>query len=225
MRNARVVGAVACSMIVACGGATTSSGGAGADAAKEAASEAGSESGVDAGRDSGSDVAAESGAATLGKPCVPDQEAEPTFTGFVAPDVNVESKNPSCGDGACLVNHFQGLTSCPYGQSSAGVAPEGATPCAVPGTSEAVSGNVAPQCSNRTATDAVYCSCRCANAEGKMDDGATYCGCPSGFTCAQLVTAIGPGCSIAGGYCIKTGTAYDMAESCRACDPTKNPCP
>jgi hypothetical protein len=82
---------------------------------------------------------------------------------------------------------------------------------------------------DRTAADAVYCSCRCANVDGGTGDG-TYCQCPGGMTCTQLVPYFPPSGpstgapDMSGAYCIKAGTAYD-GGACVACDPTQSPCP
>jgi hypothetical protein len=163
----------------------------------------------------------------VGDPCIPEQEYDPTFQGFSPKEVNVESRSFQCQTRVCLANHFQGRVSCPYGQdlNGAGPSPE-TTGCIVPGSSppEPVTGNadptvaggkiVQPQCVDRTADKAVYCSCRCADAPG-TSTGGTLCSCPDGFQCAQLVTPIGDQDEqLAGGYCIKTGTAYNTANSC-----------
>jgi hypothetical protein len=133
----------------------------------------------------------------------------------------LESDNPTCGaTDVCLLNHFDGRTSCPYG------GPPGT--CTVPGTGAPVTVSVSPQCVDRRAADAVYCSCRCANIAGRTDDGASYCTCPDSFACTQLVTPIGQSSAddIAGAYCIKRGTAYDPLASCTVhCDPASHPCP
>jgi hypothetical protein len=220
----------------------------------------------------------------VGDPCTPEQEYDPTFLGFAAGEVNVESKSFDCQTRLCLANHFQGRVSCPYGQSSTGTALKlnGANPytdkngnaigaCVLPGggvdstsgaaptvtfvsngvtsnISEAVVGSgdptvgasVAPQClgpdnaadgttANRSAGNAVYCSCRCANVNNRTDDGANYCACPDGFACTQLVTPIGAqDTGLTGAYCIKKGTAYDALNSCSptgpACDASKQNC-
>jgi len=52
----------------------------------------------------------------VGDPCTPEQEYDPTFNGFDPGEVNVESKSFQCQTRLCLVNHFQGRVSCPYGQ-------------------------------------------------------------------------------------------------------------
>jgi hypothetical protein len=80
---------------------------------------------------------------------------------------------------------------------------------------------VPAQCTNRTASQAVYCSCRCANGDGKTDDGANYCTCPDGFDCEPLVTSIGAMDSgLTGSYCIKHNTKFDASNPCMdTCDP------
>ena len=202
-------------------------------------------------------------ASGVGDPCIPEKEFDQTFLGFDPGEVNVESKSFQCLTRLCLVNHFRGRVTCPYGQNkTADGLPtvDGATggswpvtdkfkqvahECGIPGapfdtgtgklTSEAtdaVTGDpvgdpadgrqVHPQCLDREAVDTVYCSCRCANADGKTDDGANYCTCPDGFTCNQLVSPVGLGdVGLTGAYCIKKNTVYDPSSSCLgACDPT-----
>src|SRR5437762_12513219 len=90
----------------------------------------------------------------VGDPCVPEQEGDAAFVGFDEHEVNVESKSLQCRTRLCLVNHFRGRVT--------------------------RSENERAQCSHRPATDAVYCSCRCANVDGRTDDGPRYCACPEG---------------------------------------------
>jgi hypothetical protein len=166
----------------------------------------------------------------VGSACTPSVEGLPTFPGFTPGEVVVEDHNPACGAGVCLANHFQGLTTCPYGQDAQGNAPAGQTPCAVPGTGQRVApvppAQVPPWCVDRPPSAAVYCSCRCANADGATDDGAAYCACGSGFTCTQLIAPIGAGDPLlTGAYCVANGTAFDPAASCASmCDPTTHAC-
>jgi hypothetical protein len=191
----------------------------------------------------------------IGDPCVPEQEYRPDFIGFNINEVSVESKSFQCQTRLCLVNHFRGLVSCPYGQTSSGAPNMGAAPCktfdgnqgagcCTPGVPQAVTGpldmsgnpvdttlkeTVKPQCQLRTADKAVYCSCRCQNLNGQTNDGANYCTCPDGFTCAQLVTSIGSGDQgLTGGYCIKNNTQYDpiSGSACPGgdCIPTAHNC-
>ncbi len=175
----------------------------------------------------------------VGDPCVPEQEYDPTFSGFSELEVNVESKSFQCQTRLCLVNHFKGRVTCPYGQSSTGEAPTGAEKCATPAgvpvdgldkDGNAVDSKklatVEPQCTDRRADNAVYCSCRCANVDGKTDDGAKYCSCPDGFACEQLVTSIGAtDTGLTGAYCIKSGTKFDRNNNCaKSCDPTSAKC-
>ena len=56
-------------------------------------------------------------ASGVGDPCIPETEYDPTFLGFNVGEVNVESKSFQCLTRLCLVNHFQGRVTCPYGQS------------------------------------------------------------------------------------------------------------
>lgn len=203
----------------------------------------------------------------VGDPCIPEEEYASDFLGFDDSEVNVESKSFQCLTRLCLVNHFQGRVSCPYGQNasaSTALTPSSASnpnfqcdgkgaptsqndPCCVPGVDQPVisdqdsascpkvggtnvctsvpSGTshsvVNPQCSDRTAANAVYCSCRCANIDGQTNDGANYCTCPSGFTCSQLVSPIGnSNALLTGAYCIKQHTEYNKSTSCPSlCTP------
>jgi len=184
----------------------------------------------------------------VGDPCTPEQEYDKSFLGFSQTEVSVESKSFQCLTRLCLVNHFQGRVSCPYGQTVDGGANSPATPCVTPGINKGVDGIdstgmfadpvkkafVPAQCSARTASLAVYCSCRCADVNGKTDDGANYCACPDGFTCTQLVSKVGAGDGgvafggegLTGAYCVKNGAQYDpnACGGITLCDPAKKNC-
>lgn len=171
--------------------------------------------------------------AGVGDPCTPEQEYNPDFAGFSDQQVNVESRSFQCQTRVCLVNHFRGRVSCPYGQGKDGAPPTGAqTACTVPGdNSQNIvpddpknAKQVQPQCTDRQADKAVYCSCRCANKDGRTDDGSNYCTCPDGFACEQLVSSIGTGNEgLTGAYCIKAGTKYN--GTCGDdCDATTGNC-
>jgi hypothetical protein len=171
-------------------------------------------------------------AASVGVPCTPSPELSASFAGFNEREVTLDENNAACSGDVCLVNHFQGLTTCPYGQDKDGqpVAPQ--TACTVPGTGAPVRPNdgpsgqtVQPSCVDRRASDSVYCSCRCANAAGSTNDDAEYCTCPSGYACTQVVPEVQAGDPRAGAYCIPSGTAFDPNAVCASCDPTTNNCP
>ncbi|MCA9645356.1 MAG: hypothetical protein KC492_31910 [Myxococcales bacterium] len=164
-------------------------------------------------------------AAGVGEPCVPHDENNSKFSGFSADEVSVETGTPACQTQLCLINKFQGRVTCPYGATGT----EGE--CPLPGTdpnssdpADKVSVAVAPQLVDRREDDAVYCSCRCANSDGRTDDGAAYCACPTGFSCEQLLGDVGVGdsASIAGGYCVKAGT--NQAPSGPSCSETAQNC-
>jgi hypothetical protein len=169
---------------------------------------------------------------TVGQGCLPFTESDPTFSGFSETEVSVSTNDPQCKSGLCLVNHFRGRVSCPYGQDAQGSGPGGTPGCKTPNTCAPVTPNgasgsgqtVQAQCADRTAADTVYCSCRCADADGNTSDGGVYCACPGGMTCTPLVEPIGsdPG----GSYCIKASTAFDGNALCStSCDPTAARCP
>lgn len=177
----------------------------------------------------------------VGDPCTPEAEYDVAFNGFDYKEVNVESKSFQCQTRLCLVNHFQGRVSCQYGQDTTGKGPGGIAGCTVPNdVSTKITGNPAlgaaaqavvnPQCTDRTADKAVYCSCRCANADGNTSDGANYCACPDGYSCTHLIDSLGAQVGnegLSGSFCIKQGSDYDPANSVCAntCDPTTNSCP
>lgn len=177
----------------------------------------------------------------VGDPCVPEDEYRTDFSGFSIEEVNVESKSFQCLTRVCLVNHFQGRVSCPYGQSeaTADACSENAgdclpgsqshrESCRIPGqdgtdVNDRIHVPVQPQKVDRQANQAVYCSCRCAGP----DPNANYCECPSGFSCVELVDDIGLGKGqLAGSYCVKNGTKYEGANTASGsdCNPAAANC-
>jgi hypothetical protein len=157
----------------------------------------------------------------IGDPCVPEVEKETHFSSFHENQVTIESKSRSCASGVCLVNHFRGRVGCPYGKSAPGEACKTQDGRDVLGNEN---GDIDAQCTNRRPTDAVYCSCRCQNAQGRTDDGASYCSCGAGYACEGLIDPVPGEEAVAGGYCVKVGTKYDptrgCAEFCNASDPS-----
>jgi hypothetical protein len=172
----------------------------------------------------------------IGDPCTPEKEYDPTFAGFVEQEVSTEGESFQCQTRLCLVNHFQGRATCPYGQDTMGHAISPAiAACVTPGINQPVTGplvngmpvdamtgnKVLPQCTERTKDQTVYCSCRCADINGTQN-GGTFCNCPDGFTCTQLVSSLSASSDqgLTGAYCIKSGTAFDSnsgATTCTTC--------
>jgi hypothetical protein len=74
--------------------------------------------------DDSTDAGAGAGLA-IGEACIPADELDPTFQGFSVDDVSVETNAAVCASQVCLVNHFQGRTTCPFGQTAPGVGPVG----------------------------------------------------------------------------------------------------
>jgi hypothetical protein len=185
-------------------------------------------------------------ASGVGDPCVPESEGadqSPNPNYFSATEPSVESKSFQCQTRVCLVNHFQGRVSCPYGQASTGVGPVGSEnqpcanlaptdpaycgPCKIVGTTTDVPGPVPAECVDRTANQAVYCSCRCSDENGQTNNGENFCSCPDGFVCQNnlidQVTTTDTG--LAGGFCVKKGTEYVAGTSCvtaGTCTPGMN---
>jgi hypothetical protein len=134
--------------------------------------------------------------------------------------VNVEIPSAECASSICLINHFQGRTTCPYGQAApSGDEQAGEPICALPDGSARVAVAVEPQVVERPPEDTVYCSCRCNGPEGT----GPFCACPQGFECTELVPDLGLAFQgspeIAGSYCIKPGTAFSsMPSPLTSCD-------
>jgi len=172
----------------------------------------------------------------VGDPCIPEDEYRQQVPGYAVTEVNVESRSFQCETRVCLVNHFQGRVSCPYGQTleeaeecvGGGDCSTGnGKGCRVPGTNgenieDRIEVAVSPQLLERSADDAVYCSCRCDGP----DESARYCECPSGFACVELVEDLGLGAGqLAGSYCIKEGTRYNTQQSVGTkCDKNAKNC-
>jgi len=160
----------------------------------------------------------------VGEPCTPEDEYQAAFSGFAVTEVNVESRSYSCETRVCLVNHFQGRVSCPYGQTAEEAA-SGSNPngCKIPGSEDRVTVAVDPQLLRRKTSETVYCSCRCDGPESN----ARYCECPSGYGCVKLVDQVIDGVKgqLAGSYCIKDGTDfYPATYSREPCNPQTQNC-
>lgn len=52
----------------------------------------------------------------VGDPCIPEDEFQADFAGFKVTEENIESRSFQCSTRICLVNHFQGRSTCPLGQ-------------------------------------------------------------------------------------------------------------
>jgi len=173
----------------------------------------------------------------VGDPCIPEDEYHANFSNFAASEVYIESRSFQCETRLCLVNHFQGRVSCPYGQASENLSlpPDAPERCRIPGTDgveagESIDVPVKPWLVERTADETVYCSCRCDGP----DPNAQYCECPSGYSCEELVPELGNASDatstrrqLSGSYCIKAGTKYHPTVSQIDCasDPDAAGCP
>jgi hypothetical protein len=146
----------------------------------------------------------------IGDPCIPEDEYQLYFSGYSETEVNLESRSFQCETRLCLVNHFRGRVTCPYGQAEQGMDNRPIDRrCHVPGTTgdeNLIKVPVNRQLSGRRPSEAVYCSCRCAGP----DPEGRYCECPTGFQCEPLldyVQRLGSK-ELAGSYCVKDDTVY-----------------
>jgi hypothetical protein len=174
----------------------------------------------------------------VGDPCVPEDEYNTDFAGFKVTEENIESRSFQCQTRICLVNHFQGRVSCPFGQTIPADPSKGCQraddtkdegkACCVPGTDTPVDVEVCGQCTTATKRDAaqaVYCSCRCDVADGEpADPNFNFCECPTGYTCSQIRPNVGLGDKqLTGKYCIKEGTVFAGESDCKFSQGNSNP--
>jgi hypothetical protein len=143
-------------------------------------------------------------AAPVGAPCLPSEESQANFSGFALEEVSLDTESPWCDSGICVVNHFQGRVSCPYGQTDLDLM--SGPQCFLRGSNAGVKKAVDPQRIARRASDTVICSCRC---DGPGD--GPFCTCPSGTQCVALIQDLGlpSSADVAGSYCVTQGTTYD----------------
>jgi hypothetical protein len=163
---------------------------------------------------------AAAGSADVGEPCALGEEASPSFAGTAVGEINLETGSLACTSGICLVNHFQGRASCPYGQTAEEIeAGEGS--CRTLGAGGPVTVPVPPGLVDRPAEQVSTCSCRC----GGPGPGP-FCVCPESMECAPLIEDLGfGGEELAGSYCIPAGAVYDpRATSPDTCDRERANC-
>jgi hypothetical protein len=125
----------------------------------------------------------------VGDPCIPEQEYQTCFPGFQIGEVNVESKSFQCQTRLCLVNHFQGRVSCPYGQTA--------------GSDELSSPPFDMKSPNNCGSGVVGCA-----------EGSTTAGCPPKqyYPGATYPSGSTPTCSIPGGATVLGGNTTLEAE-------------
>ena len=161
---------------------------------------------------------AKSDGGVIGRHCIQDAELRAGFNGYGKDEVHLELGSPDCDGQTCLVLYFQGLVSCPYGQTEAGGG------CKTSDGAADVIHPVDPQLEARRAEDAVFCSCRCDGP----DPDAEYCRCPQQFTCEFLVPALGfseIADEGAGSYCVPKGTELEPDNiPPETCDATTQSC-
>lgn len=164
----------------------------------------------------------------VGDKCTSEDEFKDTFRGFSLSEALTESRSFSCQTRVCLVNHFQGRTTCPYGQETPSDPDSAATECqdqdsmaadrdadaerkkacCVPGMKTRVKTAVCGQCDaehGRNADSAVYCSCRCCAPCCDKDAGADAGACE-------------PDPELCGDKCLKSNFNFCSCPSGFVCD-------
>lgn len=140
-------------------------------------------------------------------------EQEPAFAGYSASEVNLAfSSIAHRVDDFCLIYHFQGRSSCPYGQTETEIATLPATDparCRVTTgdlsmTDQPVDVAVLPQLVDRPPEKTIYNSCACSGTDASQK----YCDCPSGMHCESQPEH--PQTKITG-VCVRDDSVYDTA--------------
>jgi hypothetical protein len=140
----------------------------------------------------------------IGRPCLLVEESRTDFYGFSDQEIYAAGTTSDvCESELCLVNHFQGRVSCPYGQSAEQAASDPA--CFVPGSDEPIAVPVDPQIVARPPASTVTCSCQC----GGLTDGS-LCDCPKGTVCASALPLTGG--EDVPRYCMVEGFTYDPTQ-------------
>ena len=120
-------------------------------------------------------VAAACSESGVGDACAPERVPN---EGFLASETYLETSSVQCATRVCLVRGLQGDPNnlqeddCPFGEATCVAASEVA--------------------------ETTYCSCRCGAPAGS---GIPTCGCPSGFTCEEVLETGGDG--LRGSYCVR----------------------
>ena len=146
----------------------------------------------------------------VGDPCTPEDERVFRFSGFKVTEDIIESRSFQCATRICLVNHFQGRVSCPFGQPSPkdeqGL--EGCTPkrdskgnyvlgqgsCGTdPNTGKAQmcmeAGSFSPSCGLSQGKDVANKFCAGLGAGGTCND-AGFCECKTDADCLFVTSAV-----------------------------------
>ena len=132
-------------------------------------------------------VDARAGGAPAGAPCTPDEEQMEYFRAIR------DSSSTGAWRHRLRITHlpsyhFQGRTTCPYGQMTPTMGPDLPEDqyCHLAGAPADADHRVLrrqPACKSRRASRAVFCTCRCGGKEGD----ANYCSCPTGTHCVRDV--------------------------------------
>lgn len=153
----------------------------------------------------------------VGDPCIPNDEFSADYGGATESGAQIEDRSFQCETRVCLVKHFRGRVTCPFGNAEGRDTPPNPAAysgsdvdeCYVPGTTEPVNVPVNSQCKPRK--DDVYCSCRCDGEEAN----AKYCECPEGYTCKEVTRSLDPTLIAPGDkYCVRDNDQVSDGYTC-----------
>jgi hypothetical protein len=152
----------------------------------------------------------------VGEPCFPREEAIDRFSGYAVSEMAVDflsaDYNVSVGP-FCLVYHFQGRASCPYGQTNSDIEtlePADPARCRLPlddgsMTTEPVVAAVLPQLTERQAEKTIYYTCACSGNDKLRE----YCTCPKSMHCEPQIAS--EQFSITG-FCVRDDSVYNAGS-------------
>lgn len=150
----------------------------------------------------------------IGDPCTPEDEYDPAFAGFKVTEENIESRSFQCQTRICLVNHFQGRESCPYGQAAPPPCDPNNPIC--PADSACVEASVfAPECESND-----DCTSGTCDPERKVCVCTSVLDCPGGgqdpaWSCSR---GVGQGAENQPQLC-RSFVCFNEQKGCQSSDP------
>ncbi len=173
----------------------------------------------------------------IGDACTPEDEFKEGFAGFTLESAFIESRSFQCQTRLCLVNHFQGRTSCPKGQPAPKNCNDNPKGCDAGETCKAAGvivndcdptpcGNgVDPTNCNAAGGKNKACGDRVCNRDGRFCE-CQSSDCPTGYYCDAKPKGTGlcttRVCS-GKGHCFVPGTEIPIAVAvCGQCEGNSN---
>jgi hypothetical protein len=181
----------------------------------------------------------------IGDKCTPEDEFKEGFAGFTLESAFIESRSFQCQTRLCLVNHFQGRTSCPNGQQAPkNCNPDSGNTCDAGETCKPAGvilndcdptpcgGGVDPNNCNATGGKNKACGDRVCNRDGRFCECQSG-DCPTGYycdakpkgsgLCTTRVCTVPKSSPKSSEHCYVPGTEIPIATAvCGQCDTNSN---